>query len=88
MAYYKPKKQSHHISDFDKFKKICEIKKVRSPITMLFCTKDLPDEWLIDVVEYKTNSGIVSNTYMITAKDMDRHIKFIGNSGWTNIKYF
>ena len=75
------KKLDMHISEFDGYKKICELKKAHSPITILFCTDDLPDEWLIDVVEYRTKSGVVSETYYITSKEMPGYIEFCGKKG-------
>ena len=64
------KKEIQYISEFDNHKKICQLNKPRSPRTLLFCTEDLPDEWLIDVVEYKTKSGEMLDTYYITSKEM------------------
>jgi len=88
MAYYKKEKEIHHISEYDSHVKICELRKKRSPLTILFCTNDLPDKWLIDVVEYKTKSGIISDTYMTIASDMDSHIKFMAGSGHDIITKF
>ena len=86
MAY--KKKVTENISDYDNYKKICELKKDRSPITILFCTDDLPDEWLIDVVEYRTKSGVVSETYMISSKEMPGYIDFCGKDGHDKITNF
>ena len=88
MAYAKKKKETHLISEFDKYKKICELTKARSPVTILFCTEDLPDEWLIDVVEYRTKSGVITETYMITSKDMPGYIAFCGKDGHDKITKF
>jgi hypothetical protein len=86
MAY--KKKITQNITDFDKYKKICELKKTHSPITILFCTEDLPDEWLIDVVEYRTKSGVVSDTYYVTSKDMPEYIEFCVKDGHNKITNF
>lgn len=83
MKSFKKEKKIKNIQEFDTYKKICQLNKPHSPMTMLFCTNDLPDEWLIDVVEYKTKSGIISETYLITRDDLDRHIKFCGKDGYT-----
>ena len=88
MAYYKKEKEIHHISEYDSYVKICELGKKRSPITILFCTNDLPDKWLIDVVEYKTKSGVITDTYMITDSDMGSHIKFMVQHGHDIITNF
>lgn len=88
MAYYKKKKETILISEFDNHKKICELKKKHSPITILYCTNDLPDKWLIDVVEYRTKSGVVSETYYITSKELETHINFCGKDGHDIITKF
>jgi hypothetical protein len=85
---YKKKKETVLISEFDKYKKICQLRKSHSPITILFCTKDLPDEWLIDVVEYKTRSGVVVDSYYITSKEMPGYIDFCGRAGHTILTKF
>jgi len=82
------KKEIQQITDFDNYKKICELKKAHSPITILFCTNDLPDEWLIDVIEYRTKSGIITETYYITSKQLDAYIEFCGKSGHDKIIKF
>lgn len=67
---FKPKKKEVFLDSFKKYKKHKEFRKPRSPLTILFCTEDLPDEWLIDIVEYKTKTKLVTNNYMITAKQV------------------
>ena len=56
-------------------KSLYSLSKKKSSISVLFCTEDLPDEWLIDVVEYKQSTQLVTNTYMILAKQLDFYIK-------------
>jgi len=85
---YKKKKVTQNISDFDNHKKICELKKAHSPATILFCTEDLPDEWLIDVLEYKTKSGVITENYGVNAKSMPGYIDFLGKCGFDKITNF
>ncbi len=70
------------ISEYDTYEKIAQLNKTRSPVTILLCTNDLPDKWFIDVIEYRTKTGLVTNSYTITSKDMLRHIKFRGHFGY------
>jgi hypothetical protein len=86
--YYKKKKETILISTFDKHKKLYELKKNRSPLTILLCTEDLPDKWLIDVVEYKTKSGVVTDNYYITAKDVERYMKLLARNGHDKLTKF
>ena len=81
-------KNLSHISDFIKYKKICELSKTRSPLKILFCTIDLPDEWLIDVVEYKPSSGVVSENYIITRKQIPDYMNLCKISGHDILEEF
>jgi|AntAceMinimDraft_18_1070375.scaffolds.fasta_scaffold05209_10 hypothetical protein len=88
MAYYKKEKQIHHISEFDSYTKIYQLNKPRSPLTILFCVKNSKDIWLIDVVEYKTHSGIITDTYYITEKQIPSYINFMKKAGFIKITQF
>lgn len=76
MAYKKKETEVRLISEFDGHKKICVMKKSHSPITLLFCTNDLPDEWLIDVVEYREKTGIISDDYYITSAQLEKWVDY------------
>ena len=81
----KKKTKTRYVSEFDNFKKVAELKKKRSPNTILFCTED---DWLIEVVEYKTKSGVISDNYMITEAELDNYIQFCGKDGFTDLTKF
>ena len=80
-------KEVRNISEFDEYKKIVTLTKPHSPISILFCTIDFPDEWLIDVVEYRTKSGVITDTYMIIGKDLLEFIVFCKKDGHTKERY-
>jgi len=66
------KKEEKHISDFDKgFKKLHKLSKPRSPLCIELMTDDLPNEWFIDVVTYRRKSGVVTDHYIITSKQLE-----------------
>lgn len=67
---YSPKKKEVFIDSFKKYKKYKEFRKPRPPLAILFCTEDLPNEWLIDIVEYKPKTKLVTDNYMITTKQV------------------
>jgi hypothetical protein len=77
MAYRineKPKKKfSGYISKYASYKKILHLKKTKSIFEVLFCTQDLEDEWLIDVIRFKPKTGEIIEDFMITKKDFDHH---------------
>ena len=85
MAYRKKEKEEVYISSFNSYKKICELKKPRSPKTILYCTNDFPDEWLIEVVEYRTKSGLVTYNPMIIAPNLKSHMNSFEKDGYIKI---
>jgi len=74
-------KDPTYITKYDSFKKLYEFTKPRSPISILFCTDD-EDEWLIDIVKYRTRSQEVTNNFVILAKDLERWIEIYENQGF------
>jgi len=79
---YKTVEKEERIEMFNGHKIINRMIKPRSPITVLFCTNDLPDEWLIDLVEYKTKSGLIKHRCMVTAADLERKYKIYEKDGF------
>lgn len=77
MAYIKKEPEKQFIAKFDKYKKLNLFTKKRSPISILFCTNDLPDEWLIDVVRYKTKTGLIVENFMILGKQMPNYMEMM-----------
>lgn len=82
---YKPKKKEVFIKQFEKFEKIKAFKKPRSPLTILFCTDDWDDKWLIDIVEYKSKTGLVTDNYIITEKQIPRFTDIYNNHGYVEV---
>jgi hypothetical protein len=81
MSYSKTKKELK-LSDFSSYKKLLELRKDHSPNTVLVCTDDLPDEWFITVVEYRTKSLDVTNDSMIIKKDLPVKLDWYYKNGW------
>lgn len=75
-------KKLEKLSNYSSYKKILELKKTRSPNTVLVCTDDIPDEWFITIVEYKTKSQVVSNSSMIIQKDLEDRLQWYYKNGW------
>lgn len=86
--FQKPKKKEEVLRDYRFHKVLYELRKPHSPLTILICTFDIPDEWLIDIVEYKTKSEKVTDNYMILANQIEKFIELYGRDGFkviTNI---
>lgn len=73
------------IQEYDSYKKISRFTKKKSAYTIEFITDDLPDEWLIDVVKYKTKSGIVTDNFVILRKDIEYQKSLIINDGFLEV---
>lgn len=79
---YKKEKKDLFIDSFSKYKKLRILRKPRSPLTILFCTIDLPDEWLIDIVEFKTKTKLITDNYMINEKQVETFIELYERHGF------
>ena len=86
--YYKKKfdepKEIKNISDFSAYKELLRFKKERSPHTLVFLTND-PEEWFIDVIHYRTKSGVVTRDDYIIDKDKSNWIKWHEEMGWKKV---
>lgn len=72
-----------NISQYDNYKELFTLKRNRSGSRMLFCTNDKA-EWFIDVIEYKSKSGEISDSYTIIKSDLEKFRKFNEKNGWFN----
>jgi hypothetical protein len=82
---FKPKieKSKGNVSLYRSHKVILELKKAGQSV--LFCTKDLPDEWLIDMIRYKNKTGEISYDCMINASDFDYWVNFYEDKGFVKV---
>lgn len=78
-------KKETTIADFNNHKVLLRLQKSRSPLSVLVCTDDLPDEWFVDIVEYKTKSHVVTNVSTVTKKDVQSRIDWYEKNGWTRL---
>jgi len=74
-------KDPTYVTEYDSYKKLYEFTKLKSPISILFCTED-KDEWLIDIVKYRTRSQEVTNHFVILRKDLERWIEIYTKQGF------
>jgi len=80
--YQKPKQKAEVLRDYRFHKVLYEMRKHHSPLTILICTFDIPDEWLIDIVEYKTKTELVTDNYMILANQIETFISLYKKNGF------
>jgi len=79
------KKSKQHISEYANYKMLFEMKKPRSPITIRYCTNDLPDEHLIDYIEYRSKSGEITYNCFVIKPDINNHTKMNERDGFKKI---
>lgn len=78
------KKEIYYDKEFnnEKFKKIYKLTKPRSPLCIEFMTDDLPDEWLIDIIEYRKKSGLVTEHFVIRQVDIETWLQIYFKDGF------
>lgn len=81
----KIKKSISNITKYKEYKKLFLFKKNKGINSILFCTNDLPDEWLIDIITFQTNSGNITEDIMITKKELEQHLEYYRNNGYSEI---
>ena len=74
-----------NISKYKDFEVLFTLSKPKSPIGVLFCTEDLPDKWLIEMVEYKKKTGEITYDVMITSKDLKRWESYYQENGYEKV---
>ena len=74
----------NHISKYDNYEVLYRLSKFRSPISILFCSRN-EDESFITVVKYKTKSGYITSEPWILEKDVERWLAKYENQGFKNI---
>jgi len=79
---YKKEKKELKLSHFSSYKPILKLCKPHSPNSVLVCTDDLPDEWFITFVEYRTKSLVVTGESMIIKKDLQDKLDWYYKNGW------
>jgi hypothetical protein len=76
------KKNYGHIDKYKTYKKLYKLSKPKSPIIIEFITNDLPDEWLIDIIEYKNKTGLITLDFMILQKELNKWLNRYKDNGF------
>jgi len=76
-------KNYDNISKYKSYKKIYKFSKPKSYKVIEFMTNDLPDEWLIDIVEYRKKSGVITLDFMILQKEITKWIDKYKSDGYS-----
>lgn len=58
------------------------LRKKSSPIRIMFCTKDIPDMWLIDRISYREKSGTITDDVMFLNKDFREELLYWYDKGY------
>jgi len=74
-------KSTENIKDFIDNKILYTLAKPRSPQTIVFL-EDKEDPWFVYVKTYKTKSGIITNSSMIIAADVEAWLSHLKSNGY------
>lgn len=74
-------KRTDNISDYENNKLLYTLIKPRSPNTIKF-VEDKEDPWFIYVLTFKTKSGLISDSSMIIAADLDTWVSSVKRMGF------
>lgn len=73
------------IEKYKQHRRIGVLKKQGSPISILFCTNDLPNMWLIDSIRFKNNSSQIVEDSFILNKDFPKVLNYWRSKGYTGL---
>jgi hypothetical protein len=74
-------KRTDNVSEYADNKVLYTFNKKRSPLTVKFF-EDKEDPWFIFVITFKTKTGIVSDSSMIIAADIETWVRSIERMGY------
>lgn len=73
-------KKTENIADYSNSKVLYTLTKAHSPHTIVFL-EDPEDPWFVYVTTFKTKAGTITNSSMITAKDVDVWLSHVLSMG-------
>lgn len=74
-----------NISDYSKHKILVAMTKPRSAFSVYFTIEDPNDDWLINVVRFKTKTGELAYECMIIKPDLERQIESYEKDGFVKV---
>jgi len=71
---------TENIKDYDSYKVLCEMTKIRSPHSIKFI-EDLNDDWFVYALKYK-KTGEITDNFMIIKPDYETWIRHFEREGF------
>jgi hypothetical protein len=78
-------KKVENISLYSKYTPLVKMEKPRSPFSVWFLLEDPKDDWLINVVRFKTKTGELAYECMIIKPDLERQIESYEKDGFVKV---
>ncbi len=78
-------KSSGNITSYSKHKILVAMTKPRSAFSIYFTIEDPSDDWLINVVRFKTKSGEIVEECMIIKPDFETRIESYEKDGFVKV---
>jgi len=73
------------ISNYSKHKILVAMTKPRSAFSIYFTIEDPNDDWLINVVKFKTKTGEITFECMIIKPDLERRVESYEEDGFVKV---
>jgi hypothetical protein len=78
-------KKVENISLYSKYTPLVKMEKPRSPFSVWFLLEDPKDDWIINVVRFKTKTGDLAYECMIIKPDLERQIESYEKEGFIKV---
>jgi hypothetical protein len=73
-------KTKENVSNYKNFTRLFTMSKEKSPCTVVFCYEE--DEFLVHVIKHKTKTGVISESSIILAPEIDNWIEIYRKEGF------
>ena len=77
--------KNNNISAYSKHKILVAMTKPKSAYSIYFTVEDPKDDWLVNIVRFKTKTGECVYEVMVINPDMEDHIKIYENDGFVKV---
>jgi len=74
-----------NISNYSKHTILLTMTKPRSAFTVYFTVEDPKDDWLINIIRFKTKTGELAYEAMIIKPDLERQIEAYEKDGFVKV---
>lgn len=78
-------KKIENISLYSEYTPLIKMEKPRSPFSVWFLLENPKDDWVINIVRFKTKTGVLAYECMIIKPDFERQIEMYEKDGFIKV---